>query len=89
MAFKIKDNPHLFHKAKEEPSYDAEEIQKKAKTKGSVNITPEVLNIANAWSQEQQKAFENALTKFPKKTVGDRWEKISKSVPGKTKVNIG
>lgn len=37
------------------------------------------------WSQEQQKLLETAIVKYPKTTVGDRWQKIANTVPGKTK----
>ncbi|KAJ9596534.1 hypothetical protein L9F63_012433, partial [Diploptera punctata] len=37
------------------------------------------------WSQVQQKALEAALIKFPKGASTDRWDKIAKCVPGKTK----
>lgn len=37
------------------------------------------------WSQEQQKLLELAIVKYPKTIVTDRWQKISNSVPGKTK----
>lgn len=36
------------------------------------------------WSQTQQRALENALAKYPR--ASDRWEKIAKCVPDKTKV---
>lgn len=36
------------------------------------------------WSQVQQKALEEALIKYPKQAL-ERWEKIAKAVPGKTK----
>lgn len=38
-----------------------------------------------AWSQDKQKLLENAIVKYPKTTVGDRWQKIANSVPGRTK----
>lgn len=41
--------------------------------------------VLDTWSQPQQKALENALTKFPKGT-SERWVKIAKSVPGKNMV---
>ncbi|XP_061410751.1 dnaJ homolog subfamily C member 1 [Lethenteron reissneri] len=37
-----------------------------------------------AWSQNQQKLLELALQQFPRGTA-ERWEKIAKCVPGKTK----
>lgn len=47
--------------------------------------TPE--NLAE-WTQEQQKALEAALIKYPKTGSSDRWEKIAACIQGKTKVNI-
>lgn len=37
------------------------------------------------WSQEQQQLLELAIVKYPKTVLTDRWQKISNSVPGKTK----
>nr|XP_050861109.1 dnaJ homolog subfamily C member 1-like [Vespula vulgaris]XP_050861110.1 dnaJ homolog subfamily C member 1-like [Vespula vulgaris] len=42
-------------------------------------------NIITGWTQEQQRALESALIKYPKGTSMDRWEKIAASVTGKTK----
>jgi DnaJ family protein C protein 1 len=39
---------------------------------------------SNNWNQVQQKALELALTQFPKGTI-DRWDRIAKCVPSKTK----
>lgn len=41
----------------------------------------------NAWSQNQQKHFEKALSLVPK-DAPDRWTQIARNVPGKTKVSI-
>lgn len=85
MAHKMKDEGFKpIAKQEEENKDTAPEEPKKTKTKGgkagNVEDVPET-----PWSQAQQKAFEQALASYPKGTVGDRWEKISKSVPGKTK----
>lgn len=40
----------------------------------------------SSWSQLQQKSLENALIKYPKGVTENRWEKIAKCVPKKTKV---
>lgn len=58
----------------------AEEKPKKIKTRSE--------NTASTaeWSQEQQRALEAALTKYPKGASVDRWEKIANCVEGKTKV---
>lgn len=37
------------------------------------------------WSQEQQRALETAISKYPKNSAGDRWGKIANCVPEKTK----
>lgn len=56
-----------------------EERPKKAKTRAenTENVTE--------WSQEQQRALESALIKYPKGTSVDRWEKIANCVEGKNK----
>lgn len=60
--------------------FSGEEKPKKVKTRIENTVT-------NAeWSQEQQKALEVALTKYPKGASVDRWEKIANCVEGKTKV---
>lgn len=38
------------------------------------------------WSQEQQRALEAALIKYPKGITIDRWEKIANCIEGKNKV---
>ncbi|XP_022258046.1 dnaJ homolog subfamily C member 1-like [Limulus polyphemus] len=42
------------------------------------------VNLEDTWSQHQQRALELALQQFPKGTE-ERWERVAKSVPGKTK----
>ncbi len=46
---------------------------------------PSLSDKKSNWSQEQQSLFEKALKQFTKETP-NRWERISESVPGKTKV---
>lgn len=58
----------------------AEERPKKIKTRSENTVS------TAEWSQEQQRALEAALTKYPKSV--DRWEKISNCVEGKTKVQL-
>ncbi|KAM4688542.1 dnaJ homolog subfamily C member 1 [Discoglossus pictus] len=41
-------------------------------------------NLEELWSQNQQKLLELALQQYPKGTA-ERWDKIAKCVPGKTK----
>lgn len=55
-------------------------VHLKAKKLANPIIVPE-----NTWSQEQQQLLELAIVKYPKTTVGDRWSKISNSIPGKTR----
>jgi len=57
---------------------------KKIKTRA----TEDSESSENLWTQVQQKALENALMKFPKGSTDNRWDKISKCVPNKTKVSI-
>ncbi|KAG8244057.1 DnaJ sub C member 1 [Homalodisca vitripennis] len=60
------------------------EEPKKVKTRGG-KIGEVGENSGGNWSQVQQKALEAALAKFPKGAANDRWVKIAKCVPGKTK----
>lgn len=81
MAYKLKDNiyqtPGETDKLVDNIN---KEIQKKVKTKATEQVTSE-----KTWTQEQQKALEAAIQKYPKKGNEDRWVKIANSVPGKTK----
>lgn len=81
MAYKLKDNiyqtPGETDKLVENIN---KELQKKVKTKSQDQQTTE-----KNWTQEQQKALEAAIQKYPKKGNEDRWAKIANSVPGKTK----
>lgn len=85
MAKKVKEDGYKVASpiVEQEPSKPA-----KVKTRTTVTL-PET-----EWSQIQQKALEAALTKYPKGANTDRWEKVAKCVPGKSKVrctlhNIG
>lgn len=53
---------------------------------GKVKTRAAVLSSEGEWSQVHQKALEAALTKYPKGGNADRWDKIAKCVPGKSKV---
>jgi len=64
----------------------APQEKKKAKTKGGkmgIQEGEEVLE-EEIWSQDQQKALEQALVAFPKGT-NERWDRIATKVAGKTK----
>ncbi|XP_028038279.1 uncharacterized protein F54F2.9 [Bombyx mandarina] len=78
MAAKLKERPHR-PPGHEPPQPEYVEPPKKVKTR------KEETGSGGAWSQSQQKALETALAKYPKGGAGDRWQKISNSVPGKTK----
>lgn len=43
--------------------------------------------LEELWTQNQQKLLEMALQQYPKGT-SDRWDKIAKCVPGKSKVQL-
>lgn len=78
MAKKVKDEGLKPVESIEEEVV-AEERPKKIKTRSENTVS------TVEWSQEQQKALEAALTKHPKGTSVDRWEKIANCVEGKTK----
>lgn len=83
MAAKLKETAYKVPGQAESP---AEQILLEA-TKNKVK-TRKVTDNAQAesvWTQEQQKALEAAIIKYPKSTVGDRWQKIASCVSGKTK----
>lgn len=84
MAYKLKDN--AYHTPGETDKIVEninKELSKKIKTKSAApdqNATSE-----KSWTQEQQKALEAAIQKYPKRGNEDRWIKIANNVPGKTK----
>lgn len=84
MANKVKSNGYRIGVQEVEPE---EPVRVKVKTKGvklETLLSPQNESI---WTQEQQKAMENALAKYPKGCI-DRWDCIAECVPGKTKVSI-
>lgn len=84
MAYKLKDN--VYQKPGETEKLVEninKEISKKIKTKSAA--TELSANPEKGWSQEQQKALEAAIQKYPKGGNEDRWLKIANSVPGKSK----
>jgi DnaJ family protein C protein 1 len=83
MANKMKQNGYKVPNPEEVVESVITEEPKKIKTRATENIE----SINRSWTQIQQKALESALIKFPKGSTENRWEKISKSVPNKTKVN--
>lgn len=78
---------HMAKKVKEEglkPSEPVEEVSVEEKPKKVKTRSENTASIAE-WSQEQQRALEAALTKYPKGASVDRWEKIANCIEGKTK----
>lgn len=80
MANKLKTNGYRLAVQEVEPE---EPTRVKKKTKGG-KLEALLTDSQSLWSQEQQKAMENALAKFPKGCI-DRWDCIADCVPGKTK----
>jgi hypothetical protein len=71
-----------------------EKKEKKEEPKIVENNTSNINNISTSnviapedvWSEEQQKALEAALKKYPSSmSANERWTSISKDVPGKNK----
>lgn len=84
MANKMKQNGYKVPNPGETVESVITEEPKKVKTRATENLE----SSDSSWTQIQQKTLENALVKFPKGSTDNRWEKISKCVPNKTKVNI-
>ncbi|CAO1394952.1 unnamed protein product [Diamesa serratosioi] len=82
MAYKLKDNAYQTPGESEKIIENINrELNKKIKTKS----TEDNAVVEKVWSQDQQKALEAAIQKYPKRGADDRWVKIANSVPGKTK----
>ncbi|XP_046736431.1 dnaJ homolog subfamily C member 1 isoform X2 [Diprion similis] len=77
MAKKVKDEGLKPNQGVEETNL--EDLPKKIKTRA------EITDSVGEWSQEQQRALEAALSKYPKGMSQDRWEKIAACVDGKSK----
>ena len=73
----VDEDGYVVYSAQKVEDYIPVEEKKKKKTKGT-----EV--EGDAWSQDQQKAFEIALKQFPKGS-GERWEQVASQVEGKDK----
>lgn len=80
MANKMKTSSFRVPTEEEEP---LEQPKVKEKTRAKVDEKTE--ESAKKWSQQQQKALEEALAKFPKGCT-DRWDRIAECVPNKNKV---
>lgn len=82
MAYKLKDNAYQTPGESEKIIENInKELNKKIKTKSAEDTAV----VEKVWSQDQQKALEAAIQKYPKRGAEDRWLKIANSVPGKTK----
>lgn len=83
MAAKLKETAYKVPGQADSP---AEQIlQEASKNKVKTRKVTDHVQAESVWTQEQQKALEAAIIKHPKSAVGDRWQKIASSVPGKTK----
>lgn len=80
MANKIKQNGYKVQNDTNESVITEE--PKKVKKRATENVVDNGL-----WTNIQQKALENALINYPKGSTENRWEKISKCVPNKSKVS--
>ncbi|XP_050527668.1 dnaJ homolog subfamily C member 1 isoform X2 [Daktulosphaira vitifoliae] len=82
MANKMKQNNYKVPTSGEMIGSPNVEEFKKKKTRAVNNNE----STDSAWNQIQQKSLESALTKYPKGSTENRWEKIAKCVPDKTKI---
>ncbi|XP_034950540.1 dnaJ homolog subfamily C member 1 [Chelonus insularis] len=83
----ISEVTHMAKKIKDEgikPGQQSDEIPINTQPK-KVKTRVEVVDNVSTWTQDQQKALESALLKYPKGSSVDRWEKIANCVDGKTK----
>nr|CAG4648824.1 EOG090X0BHG [Polyphemus pediculus] len=96
-AKKIKDNAYKPPGVEDQPNGESQVVEekKKEKTRGGKNLKllVEAENSENAekqipgstgWTQKQQKSLETALAVYTKGSL-ERWERIAKAVPEKTK----
>ncbi|KAJ8683256.1 hypothetical protein QAD02_019048 [Eretmocerus hayati] len=83
----VSEVTHMAKKVKDEglkPGQPSEEVQGEEQPK-KVKTRAEAVESTTEWSQEQQKALEAALLKYPKSGSTDRWDKIAACVEGKTR----
>lgn len=83
MAYKVKDNIYQTP-GETEKIINSINMELKTKVKKKASDADGAASEKN-WSQEQQKALEAAIQKYPKGGNEDRWTKIANSVPGKTR----
>lgn len=92
MGRSVAEVTHMARKVKEDgyrvttSGGSATPAEQESSKPGKVKTRATILSPEAEWSQVQQKALEAALTKYPKGGSSDRWDKIAKCVPGKSKV---
>ncbi|XP_063232740.1 LOW QUALITY PROTEIN: dnaJ homolog subfamily C member 1-like [Bacillus rossius redtenbacheri] len=86
MARKVKEDGYRVGRPEDPAGEQPPEEPRKVKTKGGkLGVAGAAADEDAGWTQQQQKALEAALVRFPKGGALDRWEKIAKCVPGKTR----
>lgn len=70
-------------KGGEEEEEERPKVKQKTRAKA---VDEKVEEEVKKWSQQQQKALEEALARYPKGCL-DRWDRIGDCVPNKTKVS--
>jgi len=80
----VDEDGYLVLQPSKPEEYVIPEEKKKKKTKGGKLGEGEASPDEDAWSQDQQKSLEVALSQLPKGT-SERWERIADKVEGKTK----
>nr|CAG4647319.1 EOG090X0BHG [Megafenestra aurita] len=84
-ARKLKDNAFRVEKKKEKTRGGKNNILMAEPTQANYGIEAEEQPLGSAgWTQKQQKSLETALACYTK-GCAERWERIAKAVPGKTK----
>lgn len=85
MAAKLKEVGYKVPGQSESPAEQIlQNVSKKVKTRKPAEAQIQAA-AESVWSQTQQQALEAAIIKYPKSIVGDRWQKISDHVQGKSK----
>lgn len=84
MAAKMKENGYRIPGQSDSVADNI--VQEVAVKKEKLKKTDKTILIPEKnWSQEQQRALENAIVKYSKAAGSDRWQKIANCVPEKTK----